>query len=674
MRKVRIYLGDLQSDLKSPPYQLGLLAAYASVEEEVAKTVDFIFGTHPKEQQAGQIAQSIMTAEPDLVAMSNYAWNYKKICEVLGLLAAADTPPRVLLGGPNCAGRFGAEMMRRYPVISAMVEGEGEPAFHDICTSLAEDPGQDPFLSARNCRLRDADGEVTSLNLGHRIEVLDEVPSPYLTGLLPVRPSPVFYETNRGCPYRCAFCYWGNGNSKIYRMSHERIQEEMTFLARHRVSSLMLADANFGMFPDDVEIAEMLAELNARHGYPFRYLGVNYAKNSSERVLDIAAILRRGRIVTTTTLALQSVTPEAEKRSKRYAVDPYKFIQLVRPAQERNISTYTDLILGMPGETIEEFLLGLEAAISTGIPAIKIHQLSLLPGTDFHDQQQALGLVLMPEAGRVAAPPGQRSEFWDFLIHSHPKMSHDDLKRGLRLVGINHLLHNHNLGKIVNFYLARYGVMPRQVHNFFDDLLLDQVKDFPAGHERLLTAFRRLILTFADAGFDAFTFESELSIEVWFAGRGVRADANVAEVSRFMHSFYDAFCHLHGICQDDPAGLALVHQIVEYNVLVSPKPRWHPGPAYVFTHDVDAIWRDMRTRIVNPRKKEAGEKGKWREVAGDTAARLRDLLTDEYLASQRGPVSYTVDNPMPFIPRNLLVAWAVTNSDWFCRMRRIDQS
>lgn len=134
------------------------------------------------------------------------------------------------------------------------------------------------------------------------------MPSPYLSGLLPVRPSPIFYETNRGCPYRCAFCYWGNGNAKIYRMSPERIHAEMEFFARGGVSSFWLADANFGIFASDAAIAASMAEINQRFGGPFKHVGVNWAKQSSDRVLEIAKIFRAGGMGCTTTIALQSPT------------------------------------------------------------------------------------------------------------------------------------------------------------------------------------------------------------------------------------------------------------------------------------------------------------------------------------------------------------------------------
>ena len=214
-----------------------------------------------------------------------------------------------MIGGPNAAGTFGIELLEQYEVLSALVEGEGEPAALDFCRSLVDTPTRNPFAAARNCIWRDESGALVRNSLGHRIEHLEEIPSPYLTGILRPSPSPIFYETNRGCPYRCAFCYWGNNNSKVYRLSLERIAEEMEFFAKNGVHSFWIADANFGILRSDAEVAQIMAEASARHGYPFQHVGVNWAKESRDQVLELARILRAGRMTCTTTLALQSVTP-----------------------------------------------------------------------------------------------------------------------------------------------------------------------------------------------------------------------------------------------------------------------------------------------------------------------------------------------------------------------------
>ena len=670
MSAVQVLMLDLKSDMPSRPYQLGLLAAYARTEPEVAKNLKFTFFEHPQADAASAIAKEILDADAQLVAISHYAWNHRKLCEVFDLLTASQAKlPFIVLGGPNCAGRFGAETLSRYPIVSAIVEGECEPAFKDICSGLADSPTRAPFAKARNCRFRSASGGIMSLNMGHRMLSLDEVPSPYLTGLLPLGQPPVFYETNRGCPYRCAFCYWGNGNSKIHRMSTDRVREEMTYFAENRVPDLYIADANFGIFESDIEIASLIAEVNAKHGYPFRSLGVNFAKNSSDRVLELAAILRQGRIFCTATLALQSVTPEAEKQSKRFAIAPSKFVDLVRAAHDKNIATYTDLILGMPGETVDGFLSGLEAVICTGIPAIKIHQLSLLPGTEFYDKQEEFGLITMGQA--IPTEPGQmRSDYWDFLVYSSRHMTREDFQRGLRLIGANHILHNLNLGKVVNFYLARYGISHSDVYDFFDALILGKVAGFEGSGTRLMTRVRQLILDFASNRLDAHTIEAKLSMEVWFGGKGLRGRSNEPEIKALMREFYRLFC-VHRDLRLSADEQTLLQEVVDYNVLISPKPKWVPQPSHAFTYDVDQIWRDILSEIYSRDVPKRDAKASWREFSEQVRLSVAGLLSPQYLSERRGPVEYRVENPMPLLAGRMRVAWVYSNREWFCRPSKI---
>jgi len=669
--KIKVLMLDLKSNLHSQPYQMGLVVAYALADPEVAKNVEFVFSNHYAEQPAEEIAEIVSTASPEMLAMSSYVWNHVKIRNVLAILGRSGRElPRIVVGGANCAGKCGVEMMAESPIISAIVDGEGEPAFRDIALSLADSPTKDPFANARNCRSREQVNTAAVSNMGHRVIHLDEIPSPYLTGLLPLEPSPVFYETNRGCPYRCSFCYWGNGNSQIHRMSFERVQEELTFFAKRRVSSLFLADANFGIFDSDLKTAEIMAELNSRHNYPFKFLGVNYAKNSNDRVLELATILRAAKINTATTLALQTVSPEAEKLSKRYAVESLKFVGLVREAYQKDVTTYTDLILGLPGESLSDFLKGIEAAIYTGVPAIKIHQLSLLPGTEFYDKQEEFGLTKASDSDSHLVPLNQRPANWEFMVVSHPKLDAREMQRGLRYIGINHLMHNHNLGSIVNFYLARHGVLSGQVYEFFDDLITGQINDASLDQDGFFGRVRDLIILFSRTGLDSMSQEAVLANQTWFGGKGFRAEANDKEVRSFMHSFYRAFCSHYGICSS-PADVELLKEFIDYNMLISPKPRWKPMPEYRFNYDIRSIWQDMLFEILNPGENEKRSSEGWHVLSKDVLSRLSKLLSDSYLESRKRPVTYKVENPLPFFPEKMTSAWAVTNRDWFCRVTKV---
>ena len=675
---------DLKSYYSSPAYQMGLMVAYAQTEEVVKENIEFVFTEHPRVQPAEEIAEKILEVSPDLIAMSNYSWNYKKICGILNYLTDCGKPlPKILIGGPNSAGTFGVEMMKEFPIISCMVEGEGEPAFKDICMSMVADAKRDPFLHSRNCLVRLEDGEIQRPLKLHRIQQLDEVPSPYLQGIIPLSPAPLFYETNRGCPYRCTFCYWGNGNSKVYRMSHERITEEIEFFAQNNVRAIFLADANFGIFPDDSKIAKLICEANARHGYPIRTVGVNWAKNSSDRILEIASIFREGKISVATTLAIQSVTEQAEKIAKRYAMPPSRFINLVKNAEEKDIDTYTDVIWGLPGETYKEFVQGLEAIISTGVPSLLIHQLSLLPGTELYESKEKLKIKLLSEQiPEKIISHEERSDYYEYIVISHQNMTYAEMKQGTRILGVAHMLHNHGLGKVVNFYLARYDLGVKDVFRFLDDLLMGKVTNFPTQHADFQEAVKNAILNFAEGtGNDETIFYRRLSELIWFKPtpnglREIRKD----EVRLFMHDFYKAFCQQHNICQTEKE-IEWLLAIIDYSWLYSPKPAWRPEDAYPVNLDTHEIWMDIVEVLQSeavPEKEAKKNKNKnpednWERLPVLIKERLKALLTDENMSSKEYEVTYTVKNPWTIPPSKTNIDWLLTARSKHCQIRKKEE-
>ena len=97
---------------------------------------------------------------------------------------------------------------------------------------------------------------------------LATIPSPYLSGALDeFLDSPLYLpliETNRGCPFLCTFCVWGiSVLNKVRRFDLDRLLAEYEYIAKRSQSSLWyFADANFGLFPRDVEIAHAIKRIS----------------------------------------------------------------------------------------------------------------------------------------------------------------------------------------------------------------------------------------------------------------------------------------------------------------------------------------------------------------------------------------------------------------------------
>lgn len=170
MKALKIILLDLKSYYPSPPYQLALLVAYACKESRVKDKIDFQFLEYSRESSVNDIYTEVLEAKADLIAISDYSWNHKKICDLLRLMSEDENLPKILLGGPTCSGKLGEEILSEFNNISVLVEGE--PAFADICHSMVENPTRNPFINFINCTVRGDNGTVIRSNISHRIQLM----------------------------------------------------------------------------------------------------------------------------------------------------------------------------------------------------------------------------------------------------------------------------------------------------------------------------------------------------------------------------------------------------------------------------------------------------------------------------------------------------------------------
>ena len=159
------------------------------------------------------------------------------------------------------------------------------------------------------------------------------------------------WETNRGCPYRCSFCDWGsNTMSKVRRFEMDRLAEECEWFGRTGVGFIMLADANFGILPRDLDIVDMVVAANARHGKP-SYFSYNVAKNNPDRTVAIAGKLLRSGLTYTHVLSVQHTNDDVLAATDRSNISVEKQVDAVRRLLADEIPIYVQLILGIPGDT-----------------------------------------------------------------------------------------------------------------------------------------------------------------------------------------------------------------------------------------------------------------------------------------------------------------------------------
>ena len=236
-----------------------------------------------------------------------------------------------------------------------MVKKEGEIAFADLLHNGA-------LPTVRGLLLNDH-GSVIDTGTAVRIDRLDQIPSPYTLGvfdrIIAENPTVTWnatLETNRGCPYQCTFCDWGSLTyNKVKQFDLQRVFAEIEWMGKHECDWMSITDANFGMFiaRDDL-IVEKVIETQDRFGYP-RRMGLSWAKNQKADVVKLAKKLTARGFNNGLTLSVQSLDDYVLDEIKRRNLEINKLNEVFDLCQREGITVNTELILGLPGETVHSW-------------------------------------------------------------------------------------------------------------------------------------------------------------------------------------------------------------------------------------------------------------------------------------------------------------------------------
>ena len=337
------------------PYSAGVVWSYSLADPWVRKnfeTTEWVWRRDAIEPLAQQLAKN------SIVAFSTYVWNHRYNYALAQRVKEINPSVLTIFGGPEIAVTD-PDLFRKEPFMDLVMCYEGEITFKNILKHFeSRDWESVPGL------LINRDGVAIKTQDSKRIESLEEIPSPYLSGIFDkmIEQHPEItwqgtLETNRGCPYACTFCDWGSLTyNKVKKFELQRVFDELEWMAKHNFDWISITDANFGMFPErDGMIADKIIECQEKYGSP-RSFSVAWAKNQKKEVIDIVKKLLDARGFNQgLTLSVQSLDQDVLENIRRRNMEMNKLTEVFELCDQRNIPAYTELILGLPGETLESW-------------------------------------------------------------------------------------------------------------------------------------------------------------------------------------------------------------------------------------------------------------------------------------------------------------------------------
>lgn len=385
--RTTIYLCDLthnfagRATADTIPLGIGCIASY--LKKELADNIEVNLFKFPDD-----LNRALTKKMPEIIGFSNYVWNFNLACKFAERIKEVSKKTAVVFGGPNYPQERETKerFFSHFPAIDFYIKGEGEKAFSSLVKALMSN--RFSVEAVNKMELKNIDfvrnGRLIEGELLPRLTSLDEIESPYLAGLFDdflQREMMPLIQTDRGCPFSCAYCCEGGAyHCRVVRRSQEQVEAEINYIAQRskKAHGLFIANSNFGMYPADIATAKAIAKVREQTGWP-HYINVATAKENKEAVIEISRILHGALRVCA---SVQSTDEKVLKAIGRRNVSLATITTMARQSKQIDSNTYSEIILCLPEDSKEKHLQSIKDMIELDLNFILVYTLMLLDGSE----------------------------------------------------------------------------------------------------------------------------------------------------------------------------------------------------------------------------------------------------------------------------------------------------
>lgn len=303
----------------------------------------------------------ISSVGADVIFISVYIWNALYVSRLLGDLALVRPDVPVILGGPQASALSG--LPENCTIVEGEIEGIGSEFYRDL--------------------------EAGKLKSCYSGAAGADFPSPYVDDDFfgPLQNRHVYYESSRGCPFRCSYCLSSLSKGVVHK-NVEQVEREIDAILKHRPKIVKFVDRTFNDNPArSLAIWQYLAAAPGKTRFHFEIAPDRF----TDEMLDFLETVDADRFQFE--IGIQSTnTKTLDAINRKMDVD--KAAENIRRLVGfDNIHLHVDLILGLPYETRESFRRSFNMVFSLGAHYIQMGLLKVLPETPISSETEDFGLV-----------------------------------------------------------------------------------------------------------------------------------------------------------------------------------------------------------------------------------------------------------------------------------------
>ncbi len=351
---------------------------------------------------AAVILQGIYESGAEAVGFSTYIWNIEYVLLLVRNLRKLCPNVTIILGGPEVTYKA-IRLMEEYPEIDFIIKGEGEKSSSELLQYLCRDmdmrtakhgsriskevfSGEQP--GATDCSeipgLCYRNGGKIAENDDSSPMDMDELPFVYPNlGREFTENRIIYYESSRGCPFRCSYCLSSIGSDLKFR-GLDKVKREMQYFLDNEVKQVKFVDRTFNAKKShSLEILKYIKEHdNGVTNFHFEMEG----DILSEEEIALLTSMRAGQVQLE--IGVQTTNERTLREIRRFA-DTNKLEDNMRKLRTSgNMHLHLDLIAGLPFEDFSSFQASFNRVYAMKPDELQLGFLKVLDGSHMWEMEE----------------------------------------------------------------------------------------------------------------------------------------------------------------------------------------------------------------------------------------------------------------------------------------------
>ena len=332
------------------------------------------------------IVEALLAREPKIIGFGIYIWNVEESNEVVAAIKRIRPEIKIILGGPEVS--YETEGQPIVELADHVITGEADLKFADVCRQLLNHESPlTPSLSPSDGErvAKPGEGSILPKIIPAKLPEFSRIALPYdFYTEADIAHRIIYVEASRGCPFTCEFCL-SSLDIPVRQVPLDRFLAAMQKLLDRGLKQFKFVDRTFNL---NIATSKSLLEFFLARYQPGMFFHFEMIPDRLPSELrEVIAKFPPGSLQFE--VGIQTFNPEvgsliSRRQNYERMADNFNFLR-----KETSVHIHADLIVGLPGETLESFADGFDKLIALGPQEIQVGILKRLRGTPIirHDAE-----------------------------------------------------------------------------------------------------------------------------------------------------------------------------------------------------------------------------------------------------------------------------------------------